>query len=210
LAEDDGETELSPWSLRLFFLFIICVNILVNIDHGCIPACTLTLKADLKIDNAALGMLGSVVYFGLLIGSFVAPPTFHHLPAKLIILICMLANAASLLLFTLTMKFFWLCVFRFSVGFFQVFLCIYFPVWVDVFAHEKSKTIWLTILQASVPLGIVIGYCLTAVLDAKWTWRISYYIQTGLYVVMFFLLIIIKRNIIEEDHEDDEEDEDED
>ena len=76
-------------------------------------------------------------------------------------------------------------------------------MWVDVFAHSKSNTIWLTILQASVPLGIVIGYCMTAVLDAHGGWRLSYYIQTGLYILMFFILLIVKRKYVEEEDKDD-------
>jgi len=53
----------------------------------------LTLKEDLGIDNASLGVLGSVVYVGLLIGSFAAPPVFHKIPIKCIILFCYVLNA---------------------------------------------------------------------------------------------------------------------
>ena len=68
-----------------------------------------------------------------------------------------------------------------------------------MFAHSKSNTIWLTILQASVPLGIVIGYCMTAVLDAHGGWRLSYYIQTGLYILMFLILLFVKKRYVEEE-----------
>jgi len=214
--DDDDESvqepthNLNPCNLRLFFGFILTVNILVNIDHGCIPACTVPLKNEYGLNNTELGLLGSIVYVGLLLGSFSAPPSFHHLPAKLIILICMLANAGSLLLFTLTDHFFWLCIARLAVGFFQVFLCIYFPVWVDVFASTKSKTIWLTILQASVPFGIVIGYAMTALfVNQADNWKISYYIQAGLYVVLTVILILIGKQYVEEERKD-EDDEEED
>ena len=39
-------------------------------------------------------------------------------------------------------------------------MVIFFPVWVDIFGENK-KTIWLSILQVGVPLGIFLGYILT-------------------------------------------------
>ncbi|CAI2366801.1 unnamed protein product [Moneuplotes crassus] len=185
---------------HIFCFVVICItNILVNVDHGCIPACTVTIKKDLGLDNASLGLLGSAVYCGLLAGSFTSPPTFHHFCVKNIILVCILFNMVCLIGFTLVRDFFVLSVFRFGVGFFQVFLCIYFPVWVDLFAYEKYKTIWLTILQSSVPLGVVLGYGITAIFDQEFkAWRYSYYTQAGMYFLLFFTFLCIPREYIEE------------
>jgi len=44
---------------------------------------------------------------------------------------------------------------------------IYFPVWVDNFGGE-SKTIWITILQGVIPLGIFVGYSLSSVISSIW------------------------------------------
>ena len=54
----------------LVFVFgiIFMINLLINIDHGVIPAATTNLKDDLSLDNSYLGLLGSIVYFGLTIG----------------------------------------------------------------------------------------------------------------------------------------------
>lgn len=43
----------------------------------------------------------------------------------------------SLVLFTLASNFYLSILLRFMIGFFQVFVCIYMPVWVDMFAHES-------------------------------------------------------------------------
>ena len=40
-------------------------------------------------------------------------------------------------------------------------MVIYFPVWVDLYGKEK-KTLWLTYLQLMVPLGVFLGYGMTA------------------------------------------------
>lgn len=37
-------------------------------------------------------------------------------------------------------------------------------MWVDLFAHEKQKTTWITLLLLGVPLGVILGYIMTAVL----------------------------------------------
>ena len=51
---------------------------------------------------------------------------------------------------------------RLLTGAFQVFLLVYYPVWIDKFGGNK-KTAWLTLLQVCVPLGIFAGYGMTAV-----------------------------------------------
>ena len=43
---------------------------------------------------------------------------------------------------------------RVMTGFFNVFFCIFFPVWVDLHGLEK-KTLWLTLLQVAIPLGVI-------------------------------------------------------
>lgn len=42
-----------------------------------------------------------------------------------------------------------------------MFLLVYYPVWIDKFGGDK-KTTWLTLLQICVPLGIFMGYGITA------------------------------------------------
>lgn len=41
---------------------------MINVDHGILPACTTELREDLHLDNANLGLLGSLVYAGLVLG----------------------------------------------------------------------------------------------------------------------------------------------
>lgn len=50
---------------------------MINVDHGILPACTQEVKDDLGLDNANLGLLGSLVYLGLVIGKY-----FHFMALK--------------------------------------------------------------------------------------------------------------------------------
>jgi len=38
---------------------------------------------------------------------------------------------------------------------------VYYPIWIDKFGFKK-KTLWLTLLQICVPLGIFAGYGMTS------------------------------------------------
>ena len=61
---------------RFLFFVILLTNLLINIDHGVIPACTTVLKQELGLTDVSLGTLGSLVYLGLTLGSFTATPVF--------------------------------------------------------------------------------------------------------------------------------------
>ncbi|CDW89605.1 major facilitator superfamily protein [Stylonychia lemnae] len=177
-------------TLNFIFGVIFLTNLMINVDHGILPACTKEVKKDLHLDDANLGLLGSLVYAGLVIGSLFAMPIFNYGNTKFVLIVCLLLNSFALLLFTLTDKYSMLVISRVSVGFFQVFFCIYFPVWVDLFADEKRKTVWLTLLLLGVPLGIIIGYLSTAIIVMYSDWRLVFYIQSGFIVplAMCFML----------------------
>jgi len=58
-------------SVRWFlFIIFILLQILMNVDHGTIPAATTEIRKDLKIDDDTLGVFGSLVFLGNLIGIF--------------------------------------------------------------------------------------------------------------------------------------------
>lgn len=52
-------------------------DILINVDHGCIPAASIYIKRDLGLNNVALGVLGSMVFLGLTVGKFEASLLIH-------------------------------------------------------------------------------------------------------------------------------------
>jgi hypothetical protein len=52
----------------LIFIILFLTTIFINMDHGTIPAATKDIKLDLNIDNNSLGIFGSLVFFGNLLG----------------------------------------------------------------------------------------------------------------------------------------------
>lgn len=159
-SEEEKQKKLN----RIYLISTVC-NVFVNFDHGIIPACTFKLKKELNIDDLFLGVLGSMVFMGLMSGSLVSGYMFTKYQCKKLILFSLAMISVGITMFTFagnnkTL----LIVSRLISGFFQVFLVVYYPVWVDYFAGSK-KTQWLTYLQIGVPFGVFLGYGLTAVLN---------------------------------------------
>ena len=50
------------------FMIFMITNLVMNMDHGIIPAVTTEIKHDLDIGEAMLGVFGSMVYVGNLLG----------------------------------------------------------------------------------------------------------------------------------------------
>lgn len=53
------------WFIFVLFFFI---QTMINVDHGTIPAATNDIKDSLKIDDYILGVFGSLVFLGNLMG----------------------------------------------------------------------------------------------------------------------------------------------
>ena len=159
------------------FVLVFLSNVFLNIDHGSLPGCSVEIKADLNMNDFQFGLLGSVVYGGLTLGAGVATGLFNNSkyikPTLCITLAC---NALAIWLFTVTKSFYFDAFLRFCIGFFQVFVCIYMPVWADAFAPESQKSAWLTFLILASPLGVVGGFTLTSFMVAYKTWRWSFYL----------------------------------
>lgn len=119
------ELALSPHEKKQVYLIYgnaLFVNMLINLDHGIIPACTYELKRDLFIDDLFLGFLGSLVFVGLMTGSLSSGILFTKYSSKSILLAACAMIFVSLLLFPLSKGYKVLMgLARFFVGFAQVF-----------------------------------------------------------------------------------------
>jgi predicted MFS family arabinose efflux permease len=104
----------------------------MNLDHGIIPASTKEIKEDLNIGDTQLGILGSLVYCGVVIAGFFASKVYILYPSKQILVLAIICLIATLIAFSYAKNIFLLYFIRLLTGCFQVFMLIYFPVWVDV------------------------------------------------------------------------------
>jgi MFS transporter, Spinster family, sphingosine-1-phosphate transporter len=88
---------------------------------------------------------------------------YQHFHSKMLTVCALVMLEVSLLLFVLSRQKVTAYLSRFATGACQVFLLVYYPIWIDKFGGV-NKTMWLTLLQICVPVGIFIGYGMTAVI----------------------------------------------
>jgi hypothetical protein len=69
-SQQTGTIILGSGKRWCVFIYILIVNILINFDHGYFPAATEEFKRDFHIDEDLLGLFGSAVYFGNLLGIY--------------------------------------------------------------------------------------------------------------------------------------------
>lgn len=62
-------------------------------------------------------------------------------------------------------------------------------MWVDAFAKESHKTLMLTLLLLAPPLGVVLGYLMTATLITNFSWQWAFYVQSMAAVVPTAILL---------------------
>ena len=164
---------------RKFIFSLIClINILINLDRGAIPAATTEIKDKNHISNVELGMIGSLLYFGLILGSLSGGYFFSKYSSKWLVILSLYAFSFFLYAFTLLESFAGLYLSRLGCGICEVFCLIYFPIWVDQYGVKGMKTIWLTFLQIGMPLGSILGYLIEA-LSIKYynSWEGGFFMQ---------------------------------
>ena len=105
------------WMLFSLFLFM---TTLVNVDHGIVPAATDDIEKDLKIGETQLGLFGSLVFLGNLIGSIFSFALMNKYNRKLLLVVSLILNGVCLYTFTLTTAYWFLVINRIVVGIFQV------------------------------------------------------------------------------------------
>ena len=176
---------------KLIFILIFLVNILINCDHGAIPAGTKELKEAKNISNMQLGIIGSLVYLGLVLGSISGGYIFSTYSSKWVVITSLIASCIFLYFFTVSNYWEAMALCRIGCGFFQVFCYIYFPIWVDQYGVNNTQTLWLTFLQLGVPIGTMAGY-LTEAYTIKYynTWQGAFYIQIVCILVCVILMFI--------------------
>lgn len=65
-------TETSHYNraiINFLFVNVFISNVLLNVDHGILPAASTFIKEDMGLDNLGMGILGSLVYLGIIVGT---------------------------------------------------------------------------------------------------------------------------------------------
>lgn len=145
----------------LIFSIFVILNIMINVDHGTVPAATEEIKNDLNINDEQLGLFGSLVYLGNMFGSLVSLTLINKLNRKYLLAVSLTLSGGFLMTFTIWSSLYFLFSNRIVVGMFQAFVSIYLPIWCDQFGIKRQRTIMIALIQVAPPLGVVLGYAIT-------------------------------------------------
>eukprot|EP01065_Artemidia_motanka_P022378 TRINITY_DN26571_c0_g1_i1.p1 TRINITY_DN26571_c0_g1~~TRINITY_DN26571_c0_g1_i1.p1 ORF type:complete len:1415 (+),score=321.85 TRINITY_DN26571_c0_g1_i1:64-4245(+) len=129
--------------------------------------------------KALQGFLGSIVYIGLAIGSILSGWALENYPPRTVLSLSLAINIVFAWVFAASVSRTQLFFSRFLVGISQSTLVAYCPIWVTEFAPKDSQGIWLSLIMAGVPLGIVVGYVVAGMIaqNTSWPWYWAFYIQ---------------------------------
>lgn len=169
---------------RYIFLLFASMNLLLNFDTGVIPASLIQIKREVNMTFQEQAALGSLVYLGLSSASLIVSTVFQQYSAAKTLVLMLTLNVGFCLMFSFSFNLYLMYVARIGMGFTQAFSVIYGPVWINEFSPPQSTTRWMGLLQAAVPLGIMIGYSISGTiinfLEDYVSWRFSIQLQAFL------------------------------
>ena len=185
--------------LKYIFIALAALSIIINLDGGAVPAALLHIENTFELSGTLVGCLGMFVYQGIALGSLCVGPVTQRISPRRATQATLILNTAATFGFGASQSAGMLLTFRILIGLLQAIPAVYFPVWVDEFAPEDSATVWMAVVQAGAPLGIMFGYVFSGVLTSNvpegyvcpptsWTceWRYAFFLQSG--VLVFFSL----------------------
>eukprot|EP00659_Diplonema_papillatum_P022053 gene22053-33831_t len=153
---------------------------------------------DLYKNKNLQGLLSSIVYLGLSLGAVLTGIGFWYIPPQRLLQVSLILNAAFAAVFAVSVNRAMLFSSRVLVGVTQATLLVYAPCWVDEFALREYVSLWMSLVQAAVPLGIVAGYMTAGLLASntslRWSW--SFYIQCILLGVCVLGLLFLPARLM--------------
>ena len=196
--------------LRIIFTGLVLLSIIINLDGGAVPAALLYITGTFDLSTPEVGLLGMLVYFGIGCGSLVVGVVLRWFSATRATQATLILNTAATCLFGMAQSKPMLLFFRVSIGLLQAIPAVYFPVWVDEFAPGDSATVWMAVIQAGAPLGIMSGYVFSGVVtsqrddgsgipcpakDLTCGWRWPFYLQCGVLVVFSIAFLLLPKEL---------------
>lgn len=107
-----------------------------------------------------------------------APFIFARCPFKWVLFVSYLGNTCGLFSFAYCTVYDLQCLARFCSGCCQIFNLIYLPVWINTVGDKENISYYMSFFILSTPLGVIVGYILTAVVVNVATWQWAFYIMS--------------------------------
>jgi len=193
IPDNSEEVKINTLEKNFIFNLFLIGNMLLAMDHGIIPASTEPLRRLSNFDQI-IGLFGSLVYFGNMIGSIIIFKIIDEYNRKFLLNLSFLINSICLLTFTYFENIPFLFLNRIVTGMFQSFINIYLPVWANAFGEKNKRTTMIAEIQLMSPIGIFLGYLIAAIFinnDPIDGWENAFIIQAiAIFVIMIIFIFV--------------------
>jgi MFS family permease len=196
IIDEENLIELSPRGRNIVFVLYLISNILISMDHGSIPASINELR-QLTTYDQSIGLFGSLVYLGNIIGSMIFFQLINIYNRKLLLLISLLGNTICLFTFVLIENIPFLFINRILVGMLQSYITIYMPVWCNQFGLQTQRNYMIGLIQLVSPIGIFLGYFIASVCindQIYGGWKFAFFVQGFLILFLNIFFLFVPKN----------------
>ena len=177
-----------PRGFRLILFFVlISVEFAIQNSSGLLSSASKDIKETLHMNDKEFGMFGTVNGLGRVLGSSLFIFLVNNFSRKSILIFFIFVKACLLFCFKLTSVGYLLILTRFFIGIVHMPLSIYIPIWIDQFAISKYKTLFMTLLQVTMPTGKVAGYLLH-IISGENNWQMGFVFE-GCYLCFVGIVV---------------------
>ena len=189
LVDEKPHEQLSRPARLCIFIIFIALSIVMSGDNGVLSSSKKQVRRDLELDEKGYGFFGSFASAGRMFGSCLFIGLLQTDRRKILTLICIFINGSAFFAYYLTFNKWILYCVRFLIGSVRIYPHIYIPVWVDQFGIKKLKTMMMTIINITSPLGQTVGYVLGTINEPD-KWYLNYMIVGGLILGFGSILLL--------------------
>ena len=191
-----GEYEQVPLRVRArIWVALVLTQCISNIDSGgcavLAPYPNGQITKEFGLTAFEVGFVLSVMYLGHTFGCLTAAYLLMRYSGKHLLCASLVLYAFCVLGFAMSNGYAAALASRLIGGFVSALLVVYGPLWVDDFGPPAYKSLWMSLVQAGVPLGITIGYLAVGFVEANTSlsWRYFFHGQAVLLILaaIFFL-----------------------
>ena len=185
-----GNPVLLSRSYRLIAYFVmISIEMAINVSSGVLSAASKTIKKQYTMLDVEFGYFGLAQGIGRTIGSIFYTVMVNQISAKWLGGAFSIVKGFVLASFELTQSKWVLIFLRGIIGFVHMPPSTYIPIWIDQYGLRNYKTVQMSLLQALVPVGKVLGFVLVNVFGDE-RWKLAYDVE-GLYLIFCGLFIVL-------------------
>ena len=151
------------------YILILLSSMFSALDGTIFNTAITWVKEDLKFTNEDYGLFSSMLFVGKIVGAFGFIFLLNLINRKYLFVLSMLMSGGGMIVYTMCSVKYILYTVRSILGFFNVFFIIYSPVWIDQYGIRKYKTLMITSIQITIPIGGIIG----SVMGTYLHWRVA-------------------------------------